>query len=53
MPLSSNGRTLIKGYPVKDTVSNIKFHSKEVIVVRIHAAAPNNSDDYFSGRILR
>ena len=25
MSLSSNGRTLIKGYPVKDTVSNIKI----------------------------
>ena len=25
MSLSSNGRTLIKGYPVKDTVSTIKI----------------------------
>ena len=28
MSLSSNGRTLIKGYPVKDTVSNIKIPCK-------------------------
>jgi hypothetical protein len=33
-------RTLKKGYPDRDTVSNSKFHSKEVIVVRIHAAGP-------------
>ena len=39
-PLSSNGRTLKKGYPDRDTVSNSKFHSKEVIVVRIHATGP-------------
>ena len=41
MSLSSNGRTLIKGYPVKDTVSNLQnsIH-KDVIVVRIHGSPP-------------
>ena len=34
-------RTLIKGYPVKDTVSIFKFHVKEEIWVRIPAAGPS------------
>lgn len=36
-------RTLKKVYSDKSTYSNIKFHFKEEIVVRIHAAAPINA----------
>lgn len=32
-----------KGYPDKDTVSNLQnFHSKDVILVRIQGSPPNN-----------
>ena len=34
-------RTLIKGYPAKDTVSISNFHVKEEIWVRIPAVGPS------------